>query len=215
MVDMIPIHIIFIAAIHMLSRLKVMKKKAPQVSINLPDLVEIRILRTRLGWTQRRLAQATGLSQSFINKIETNEADPGFKTAKTIFHALSVALSKSDDEVKTARDIMSRHVEYVSSGHTLEVARKIMIKNDYSQLPVIDNGLVKGCITDRLLMSLADSDSHRKVSDFMGKKLPVVDPDTKLETIRLLLDEYPAVLVDKGAKEHGIVTKHDVIKSMK
>src|SRR2546428_829210 len=44
---------------------------------------------------------------------------------------------------------------------------------------------------------------------------PVVDPDTKLETLRHLLDEYHAVLVDKGNKDYGIVTKHDLLKAMK
>ena len=186
--------------------------------VELPDLAEIRILRKRLGWTQRELARATGLSQSFINKIERNEADPGYRTAKKIFQTLQDALAKkkTSTDMQTARDIMTMNVEYITSNHTVEEARKLMIKNDYSQLPVIDNGIVKGSITDRLLVRAKPNHSRQsKVRDIMERRFPVVDSDTKLETLRHLLDEYHAVLVDNGNKEYGIVTKHDLLKAIK
>ena len=90
-----------------------------------------------------------------------------------------------------------------------------MIKNDFSQLPVIDNGIVKGSITDRLLVRLGESGRVSRIREIMEKRFPVVDPDTKLETLRHLLDEYHAVLIDKGNKDYGIVTKHDLLKAMK
>ena len=185
--------------------------------IELPDLAEIRILRKRLGWTQRELARATGLSQSFINKIERNEADPGYRTAKKIFQTLQDALAKkkTSTDMQTARDIMTMNVEYITSNQTVEDARKLMIINDYSQLAIIDNRVVKGSITDRLLVRLAESDKQSKIRKVMERRFPVVDPDTKLETLRHLLDEYHAVLVDKGNKEYGIVTKHDLLKAIK
>jgi predicted transcriptional regulator len=49
----------------------------------------------------------------------------------------------------------------------------------------------------------------------MERRFPVVDPDTKLDTLRHLLDEYHAVLVDKGNEEYGIVTRHDLLKAMR
>jgi predicted transcriptional regulator len=72
----------------------------------------------------------------------------------------------------------------------------------------------KGSITDRLLVRQFESDGETKIRDIMGRKFPIVDPDTKVETLRHLLDEYHAVLVDKGNKEYGIVTKHDLLKAM-
>lgn len=185
--------------------------------VSLPDLAEIRVIRKELGWTQRELARATSLSQSFINKIERNEADPGYRTAKRIFQTLVEALTKKkrQADTKTAQDIMAMNVESVTSSQTVEEARKLMIKNDYSQLPVIDNGIVKGSITDRLLVRRAESDRHTKIRDIMERRFPIVDPDTKVETLRHLLDEYHAVLVDKGNKDYGIVTKHDLLRAMK
>lgn len=182
---------------------------------DLPDLAEIRVIRKELGWTQREIARATGLSQSFINKIERNEADPGYRTAKKIFEALRDAKKKRQVNSKTAQDIMSMNIEYVTSNQTVQEARKLMLRNNYSQLPVIDNGLVKGSITDRVLMSLGESDLPLKIREVMGKKFPVVDSATKLETLRSLLGEYPAILVDKGGREYGIVTKHDLLGAMK
>lgn len=40
-------------------------------------------------------------------------------------------------------------------------------------------------------------------------------PDIKLETLRPLLDEYHAVLADRGNKDYGILTKHDLLIAMK
>jgi len=186
-------------------------------SMDLPDLAEIRVIRKEVGWTQRELARATGLSQSYINKIERNEADPGYMTAKRIFQTLhdAVTSNKRPADKKICKDIMAMNVEYVTSNQTVKEARKLMIKNDYSQIPVIDNGLVKGSVTDRLLVKLTQSDSDSKVQDIMERRFPIVDPDTKLETLRHLLDEYHAVLVDKGNREYGIVTKHDLLKAIK
>ena len=185
----------------------------------LPDLLEIKLMRDRLGWTQKKLAQACGVSQSYINKIERSEADPGYRKAKEIFRVLCEALANEQDPTKkkTARDIMTRHAGHISSNQTVEEARRIMLKNDYSQLPVIDNGIVKGSITDRRLISLLNNTDkarpNQKVSEVMDRKFPVADLDTKLETLRHLLEEYPAVLVNKGNKEFGIVTKHDLLNA--
>jgi len=193
------------------------RARAGKHPVELPDLAEIRVVRRELGWTQRDLARAAGLSQSFINKIERNQADPGYKAGKLIFQVLHEAVAGSqrvNSELK-AGDLMVGNVEFVASTQTVEEARKLMIKYDYSQLPVIDNGLVKGSITDRLLVALDPSSLQARAADVMGKRFPVVDPDTKAETLRHLLDEYAAVLVDKGDRQYGIVTKHDLLRAMK
>lgn len=197
-------------------------KSAPNgIAWELPDLEHVRIIRKQVGWTQLKLARESGLSQSFINKIERNEADPGYRTAKKIFQTLNTALANQesrDINNRTAKDIMVGNVEYVSSDQTVEIARQLMVKNNFSQLPVIDNGIVKGSITDKSLMSLENIERNKGdvvVREIMDKRFPVVDQDTRVETVRSLLEEYSAVLVDKGSgNEYGIITKHDFIKSM-
>ena len=79
-----------------------------------------------------------------------------------------------------------------------------MLKYNFSQLPVIDNGMVKGSITDKLLVALDPSLLKGRIIDVMGKRFPVVDSDMKAESVRHLLDEYPAILVDRGDRQYGI-----------
>ena len=181
--------------------------------MELPDLAEIRIIRKQLGLTQRELARATGFSQSFINKIERNEADPGYRAAKRIFKTLQDATSRRTSDSSIARDVMTTNVDQVSSAQTVEDAIKLMLKKHYSQLPVIDNGIVKGSLSDRRLLRYSES-RQTKIRDAMERRFPIVDPDAKLETIRNLLQEYPAVLVNIGSQQYGIVTKHDLLKKL-
>jgi predicted transcriptional regulator len=185
---------------------------------SLPDIEEVKIIRERLGMTQRKLARACDISQSFINKIERNEANPGYKTVKIIFEALNEGANRnynqSKDSSKAAKDVMVNSVENVSTKDSVEDARKKMLKYGYSQLAVIDSEIVKGSITDRLIISLKkEKEEGAKVGQVMGKKFPIVSPETKLETISHILGEHPAVLVDRGEKQYSIVTKHDLLKA--
>lgn len=184
--------------------------------IELPDLNEIAIARTRLGWNQKTLAKHCNLSQSFITKIETGQANPSYRTVKVIFRMLNEGSRKAaKSERITAGDIMIGDADFVSSSDTIEEARRRMIRNDYSQLPVIDHGRVKGFITDKIFLSLDDSSKGLKIEKVIEKNFRVVQMDTKLETIRHLLAQYPALLVDKGERQYGIITKHDILKTQK
>lgn len=181
----------------------------------LPDLNEVRIWRVRLGWSQQKLGRMCGLSQSYINKLERGEANPGYKIVKHIFEVMKQHYLKSKEEKKTAADLMLGSVAYVTTSDTIEEARKIMIKHDYSQLPVIDNGIVKGSITDRKLIALDPAQKGSKISSVMEARFPVVSLDTKLDTVRHILADAQAVLVDKGDKQYGIITKHTLLKAAK
>jgi predicted transcriptional regulator len=110
---------------------------------------------------------------------------------------------------------MLGNVVYVSTATKVEEARKIMIRHDFSQLPVIDNGIIKGSITDRTMVNIDPSQSKGlKVGEVMEAKFPVVSPETKLETVKHMLADVQAVLVDKGDRQqYGIITKHTLLKA--
>jgi predicted transcriptional regulator len=191
-------------------------QQIPQGTIpDLPDLHEVRVIRVRLGWSQQKLARACGLSQSYVNKLERGEANPGYKVVKKIFEIMKQQQTRAGMEKRTAADLMLGDVEYVSTNSTVEEARRLMIKYDYSQLPVIDNGIVKGSITDRKLITLDPSKKGLKIKSVMEPKFHVISPDTKLETVKHMLADLPAVLVDKGDKQYGIITKHTLLKAAK
>jgi ribosome-binding protein aMBF1 (putative translation factor) len=44
--------------------------------------------RRRRGWTQKKLAQKTGLNQSEISTLESGQANPTYKTLQTLAAAL-------------------------------------------------------------------------------------------------------------------------------
>jgi len=156
-----------------------------------------------------------GLSQSYVNKLERGEANPGYKAVKKMFEAMKQHLLKANVEKRTASDLMLGNVTFVSTHTTVEEARKLMIRTDYSQLPVIDNGIVKGSITDRRLVTLEPSQRGLKVGKVMEPKFPLVSPGTRLETVKHMLADVPAVLVEKGEGQYGIITKHALLKAAK
>lgn len=182
---------------------------------DLPDLNEIRIWRTKLGWSQQKLGRMCGISQSYVNKLERGEANPGYKVVKIIFETIEQHHLKGNLEKRTASDLLLGNVAYVSTHSKVEEARRLMIKNDYSQLPVIDNGTVKGSITDKKLITIEPSQREIKIGKVMEPKFPIISPDTKLETVKHMLADVPAVLVDKGERQYGIITKHDLLKAAK
>jgi XRE family transcriptional regulator, regulator of sulfur utilization len=44
--------------------------------------------RRKRGWTQKRLAEKTGLNQSEISNIESGRANPTYRTLQTVASAL-------------------------------------------------------------------------------------------------------------------------------
>lgn len=49
----------------------------------------------------------------------------------------------------TIQECMTRNVETVSSNQTIQEAAEIMERNNVGSIPVVDNGELKGIITDR------------------------------------------------------------------
>jgi predicted transcriptional regulator len=157
----------------------------------------------------------SGLSQSYINKLERGEANPGYKLVKNMFDMMRRQELKGGIDKRTAGDLMVGNAVFVSTATTVEQARKLMIRHDYSQLPVIESGIIKGSITDRTVVSLDQSKRGSTVGEIMEAKFPVVSPETKLETVKHMLADVPAVLVDKGDRQYGIITKHTLLRAAK
>jgi ribosome-binding protein aMBF1 (putative translation factor) len=47
--------------------------------------------RRKRGWTQKKLAEKTGINQSEISTLESGQANPTFKTLQTLAAALALA----------------------------------------------------------------------------------------------------------------------------
>ncbi len=128
-----------------------------------------------------------------------------------------------DEEITTAEDLIKDHAdkplvivrteELVS--HAIERLRKYKI----SQIPVIDTNGFAGSVdeTDLFRSYVEDKDiAEKPIREVMGKPYPVVKANASIEEISKLINkDNQAVLVDLGNGRHHIITKHDIISSIK
>ncbi|WP_281235020.1 pyridoxal-phosphate dependent enzyme [Flavobacterium gelatinilyticum] len=125
-------------------------------------------------------------------------------------------VTKAEDVIKDHIDkelIVVRTEELVS--HAIERMRKYKI----SQIPVVDiNGFV-GSVdeTDLFRSYVADKNvAEKPIKEVMGKPFPIVKLGTPIEEVsKLFSKENDAVLIDLGNGNHHIITKYDIIGSIK
>lgn len=129
---------------------------------------------------------------------------------------LDEEVAKAVDLIKDHQDkplIVVRTEELVS--HAIERLKKYKI----SQIPVIDTSGFVGSIdeTDLFRGYVEDKNiAEKPIKDIMGKPYPVVKSTASLEDIsKLITKDNQAVLVELENGKHHIITKHDVISSIK
>jgi predicted transcriptional regulator len=165
-----------------------------------------------LGLTQTDLARKAGISQSMIARIESGSVDPRVSTLSRIV----AVLSQKDEPLYRAKDVMHTPVYTVAPGDPVTRAVEIMEKNDISQIPVVDQGVPIGCISESAIVSvLEEGGMHgsgtRPVRDFMEPGFPTVSLEADVRDVVHLLRENHAVLVVEGGRVAGVITKHDLI----
>jgi cystathionine beta-synthase len=129
---------------------------------------------------------------------------------------LEEEITKAEDVIKDHIDkplIVVRTEELVS--HAIERMRKYKI----SQIPVVDiNGFV-GSVDESDLFQIYVSDKNaadKPIREVMGKPYPIVKLGTAIEEVsKLFTKENQAVLIDLGNGKHHIITKYDIIGTIK
>lgn len=128
-----------------------------------------------------------------------------------------------DDEITIASDLIKDHSdkplvtvrteELVS--HAIDRLRKYKI----SQIPVVDVDGFVGSVdeTDLFRSYVEDKDiADKPIREVMGKPYPIVKAGTSIEEIsKLFSKDNQAVLVELEAGKYHIITKHDIISSIK
>ncbi len=129
---------------------------------------------------------------------------------------LEEPITKAEDVIKDHIDkplIVVRTEELVS--HAIERMRKYKI----SQIPVIDiTGFVGSLDESDLFQSYVNdkNTADRPIREVMGKPFPIVQKGTAIEEVsKLFTRDNPAVLLDLGNGKHHIITKYDIIGSIK
>jgi predicted transcriptional regulator len=170
----------------------------------------VKRLRLEAGLTQKQLAELVGVSQAHIAKIELAKVDPRLSTVNKIMEVLRAGREKQCKDVMTEAVIFARPTESV-----LE-ASETMVKRAVSQLPILDRGRVVGTITEEnIVRNLKSSLSGVRVTEIMGPPLPVVPEVTLLNQVRGLLENSAGVLISRGRTVVGIITRSDLLKTVR
>ncbi|MEZ4786947.1 MAG: pyridoxal-phosphate dependent enzyme [Flavobacterium haoranii] len=128
-----------------------------------------------------------------------------------------------EEEITKAEDLIKEHIEkplvIVRTEELVSHAIERMRKYKISQIPVVDvNGFVGSVDESDLFQSyITDKNTaERPIREVMGKPFPIVKLGTPVEEVsKLITKENQAVLIDLGNGKHHIITKHDIINSIK
>ncbi|MBN1786425.1 MAG: CBS domain-containing protein [Candidatus Methanofastidiosa archaeon] len=178
------------------------------------ELSEIKVIRKRLGITQKELARKANVSQSVIAKVERNQLNLSYDKAKRIFDTLADLEQKSSKKIE---EIMTPNIIGIKEGSSLIDASQKMHEQGYSQLPIIGSkGNIIGTITDKIftkLISQGEKDLHvTKVEEVMGEPFPTVDKNVSVRAVARLLEERRAVIVKDKGNYIGIVTRDNLLR---
>ncbi|MFQ3293379.1 MAG: putative transcriptional regulator [Halobacteriales archaeon] len=174
--------------------------------MDLPTPADLRERRTDLGLTQSELAERADVSQPLIARVEGGDVDPRLSTLRRIVNALDEA----EGEVIRAADLMHEDVVSVTPQDDIRTAVHRMEEEAYSQLPVIQEGVPVGSISQGDLVQLDEAARDEAVEDHMSESFPTVSTDTTLDEIKNLLVHYKAVMVTDEGDTVGIVTEADL-----
>ncbi len=185
----------------------------------LSELALIGRRRKALGLTQSKLASLARVSQSFIAKVEQGSLDPAYSKIKRVFEVLERL--EHAEKIKVA-SVMNRKIVGVSSGDKVAKAIAIMKRKEISQLPVLKGQTIVGSLSERTIVHLVERGesvgelSRKLVRAIMEEAFPSVPEDTPLALVsELLAHGNPAVLITKGGKPVGIVSKADILKAVR
>lgn len=180
--------------------------------LRLPTPADLRAERKRLGLTQADLAEAAGVSQSFVARIELGEVDPSYSTLRSIVDALN----RAEMSERTLEELMTEPVVSVDPDASIGEAVDQMRDREFSQLPVVDEGVPVGSLSEEdVVRALADEEppevAQQTVRQIMAAPFPALDPDESVDVALRMLEERDAVIVVEGGQAVGLLTKADLL----
>ena len=174
--------------------------------MDLPTPQDLRERRIELDLTQSALADRAGVSQPLIARIEGGDVDPRLSTLRRIV----TALEETEGDIERAEDLMNERVVSVAPDDAIQDAVRKMDEEAYSQLPVLQNGIPVGSISQGDLVQVDEDARDEPVVEHMGESFPTVSRDSTLDEISNLLEHYKAVMVTDAGETVGIITEADI-----
>ncbi|MBS1263973.1 MAG: Zinc metalloprotease [Methanonatronarchaeales archaeon] len=173
---------------------------------------ELRQRRERLGLTQAELAERAGVSQPLIARVESGSLDPSMSTYTRVLEALH----ETERVQVEARDLMHTPVLSVSPRDSVRKAVELMRDRGFSQLPVIDEDVPVGSISESDVVHEMSVEgraiTERSVRDLMDEGFPTISPSTGIDTVSRILEHESALMVVERGAVVGVVTNADVMR---
>ena len=127
-----------------------------------------------------------------------------------------------EDELTAADLIQSKgnsHFHALSVTNTLRDAFQLMKEHDLSQIPITDQGDIKGSLTEsqvlNLLLENPLANADKQIGDIMASPFPWVSLDTPISQLAKMLDKkVPAILCKDHSGLVHILTHYDVIQAI-
>ncbi|MDD5416810.1 MAG: CBS domain-containing protein [Candidatus Aenigmarchaeota archaeon] len=115
------------------------------------------------------------------------------------------------------KDIMSKNVVSLTSDDTVQKLISLMEKYHFHEIPVIDNGRLKGLVSTKILTQKAIKDpSKEKVKTMLMSQTPTLDSfeDIDVAANKLLKTGLRAIPVTQDNKVIGMVSLHDIVNEI-
>lgn len=164
---------------------------------------EVIKLRKANNITQKQLCKATNISQSLLSKFEKGHIDVSYDKVSKIYNYLSDYPSS-----KQVKDYVNWKVLSVKSSDSVKYAKKLALENNFSQLPVIDKGIVQGSVS---LLGLLDINENKKVEIVMEDPFPIIPLNASIDTAKTLIKEGYSAVLTQNKKKVGIITSSDLL----
>lgn len=187
----------------------------------LPSIEELRKMRKNLGISQKELAKISGVSQSYIARLEKGDINPTYENIRKIYNYLQSHSKKADQMDIEVSKIMTTNVVVCQATDSIITTLDILKKYGISQMPVLNSEMrVVGTIgegeVNEFLMKGISPDALKKmtVSKIMSPALPQLPPNTPISAIYPILRFSNAVLITDKLELKGIITKADILKAV-
>ncbi len=127
-------------------------------------------------------------------------------------------------DVKTFKDIVSsrgtKKLVTIEPKNTVGEAVELMKQYNIENIPVLDNGNLIGAVSEsglfNKMLGNGQDIKQKKITEVLEPAYPIVAFDTPLERISSLINkENGAVLAKDDSGDYHIVTKYDVIQSLR
>ena len=178
----------------------------------LPDVKEIVKMYTKLGISQKKLAEDIGVNVTWLNKVVNGKIpEPGYNQIRRIFDYLE---EKANEKETKVQDICTKHITMIKLGEPILQISKMLKKKGFNQVPVTKRDKVIGMITSEKLMEFNGLDVRNM---YLKEEHLLPEPfeaayNQPAKSLIPMFKYSSCILVKKTGDIIGIITAEDMFR---